>query len=54
LLEFLAENEDTKNDENKSRNLLIQLNLYGGVKNLSFLSITDIKNVLERINMEII
>jgi hypothetical protein len=54
LLEFLAENKDVKDDEAKSRDLLMQLNLYGGVKNLPFLKTLEIKNVLKRIKSEIL
>jgi hypothetical protein len=32
ILEFLAENEDIRNNEDKSRNILIQLNLYDSIK----------------------
>jgi hypothetical protein len=54
ILEFLAENEDIRNNEDKSRNILIQLNLYGGVKNLPHLSINEVKNVLRKIKTEIL
>lgn len=54
ILEFLAENEDIRDNEDKSRNLLIQLNLYGGVKNLPYLVTNEIKNVLRKIKTEIL
>jgi hypothetical protein len=54
LLEFLAENEDVRKDENKSRELLIQLNLYAGVKNLPYLQADKIKSVLKKIKSEIL
>jgi hypothetical protein len=54
ILEFLAENDEIRNNEDKSRNLLIQLNLYGGVKNLPHLSINEIKMVLGKIKTEIL
>ena len=36
ILEFLAENEDIRNNEDKSRNILIQLNLYDSIKKYYF------------------
>jgi len=49
ILEFLAENPDVKESENLSRELLVRLNLVGGVKNLPFLEIEEIKSVLKEI-----
>ncbi len=46
VLEFLSENPDIKNSEASTRQLIVKLNLVGGVKNLPFLEITEIKELL--------
>lgn len=46
VLEFLSENPDIKNSEASTRELIVKLNLVGGVKNLPFLEITEIKELL--------
>lgn len=54
LLEFLDENVDIKNSEEKSRELFRQLNLLGGVKNLPFLSVDELKENLYKIKEKIL
>ena len=49
VLEFLKENEDISKNEKKTRSLLNQVNLLGGVKNLPFLKLNDIKEYLYKI-----
>ncbi len=46
LLEFLKENADILNSQDKTRQLLVNLNLVGGVKNLPFLEVEEIKELL--------
>lgn len=49
LLEFLLENENIRKSEELTRNLLVKLNLIGGVKNLAFLESKEIKEILQKI-----
>ncbi len=46
LLEYLQENPSIAKSEDRSRELIKALNLYGGVKMLPFLEISDIKQLL--------
>lgn len=46
VLEFLSENPDIKNSEDATRELIVKLNLIGGVKNLAFLEVIEIKEIL--------
>ena len=50
LLDFLKQNPDVAEKEDKWRELFKQTNLLGGVKNLPFLSKDDIFNNLTKIN----
>jgi hypothetical protein len=47
LLEFLSKNPEIKDSEDKTRELLKQLNLAGGVKNIPLLKVNEIKSILE-------
>lgn len=49
ILEFLAMNHDILKSEEKSRKLLTNLQLVGGVKNLPFLDIKDVISILEKV-----
>ena len=50
VLEFLLENPDYKTSKNV-QNLLRQLNLAGGVKNIPMLKLNEIKSILSKINL---
>ncbi len=50
VLEFLLENPEYKTSKNV-QNLLRQLNLAGGVKNIPMLKLTEIKKLLSRIKL---
>lgn len=54
VLEFLDENNDILKSENQTRELFVHLNLIGGVKNLPFLDVNEIKGYLEKIKHKII
>lgn len=47
LLEFLSENPEIKDSEDKTREIIKQLNLAGGVKNIPMLKVNEIKSILE-------
>ncbi len=49
ILEFLSENPEVLKSENRTRELLVKLNLVGGVTNLPFLNKEEIKALLEEI-----
>lgn len=49
LLEFLEQNPEIKNSEEKSRQLLTGLNLAGGSKPLSFLSKENVMEILSKV-----
>lgn len=46
VLEFLMENPAIKDSESMARELFVKLNLVGGVKNLPFLEVGEIKELL--------
>lgn len=54
LLEFLSKNPEVSEKEDTWRNLFIQVNILGGVKNLPFLSSDEIGNNLLKIKNEVI
>ncbi len=49
LLEFLKDNPTIKDSELLTRYLLVKLNLVGGVKNLPFLEISEIIDILKKV-----
>lgn len=49
VLEFLIENPEIKKSEIYSRNILVKLNLVGGVKNLPYLEVSEIKEILNEL-----
>lgn len=49
ILEFLLENPQIKKNEDLTRELFVKLNLLGGVKNLPFLGIEELKDHLYKI-----
>ncbi|HMG83710.1 MAG TPA: DUF6339 family protein [Ferruginibacter sp.] len=49
LLEFLKTNNDIAKSEDKTRKLIVGLNLAGGVKMLPFLNMEEIKLLLEKV-----
>jgi len=53
LLEYLRENPSIAASENLSRELIKVLNLYGGVKMLPFLEISEIKKILSDLGSSI-
>lgn len=53
LLEYLQENPSIASSENLSRELIKALNLYGGVKMLPFLEISEIKKLLKGLELSI-
>jgi len=53
LLEYLLENPSIASNENLTRELIKTLNLYGGVKMLPLLEISEIKKVLGSINLTV-
>jgi len=51
VLEFLKENSSISSSEEKTREIYKRLNLVGGVRNLPFLSVEDITEILEKIKI---
>lgn len=53
LLEFLKDNPEISKNEDKTREIYKGLNLVGGVRNLPFLEVSELKEVLEQVKVTI-
>lgn len=53
LLEFLKDNPAISSNEDKTREVYKALNLVGGVRNLPFLDVPELKQVLEQVKLSI-
>ncbi|MBI2966704.1 MAG: hypothetical protein HYY40_02690 [Bacteroidetes bacterium] len=53
LLEFLKNNPEISSNEDKTREIFKGLNLVGGVRNLPFLDVAELKEVLEQVKISI-
>lgn len=52
ILEYLRDNPNIMNNEDKTRELIKFLNLVGGVKNLSMLKFNEIRRILDKFPVE--
>jgi len=52
ILEYLRDNPNVMNNEDKTRELIKFLNLVGGVKNLSMLKLNEIRRILDKFPIE--